>query len=49
MKIRITNLGCRLNRAEIESISTALQEGGHEIVAGDDADLFIINSLRRHG
>lgn len=44
MKIRITNLGCRLNRAEIESISTALQESGHEIVAGDDADLFIINS-----
>ncbi len=44
MKIRITNLGCRLNRSEIESISTALQEMGHEIVPGDDADLFIINS-----
>ncbi|MBN2078970.1 MAG: MiaB/RimO family radical SAM methylthiotransferase [Spirochaetes bacterium] len=44
MKIKITSLGCRLNRSEIESISTSLQEMGHEIVRGDDADLFIINS-----
>ena len=44
MKIKITSLGCRLNRSEIESIATTLQEMGHEIVRGDDADLFIVNS-----
>ncbi len=44
MKIKISSLGCRLNRSEIESVVTRLQEGGHEIVNGDDADVFIVNS-----
>lgn len=44
MKIKITSLGCRLNQSEIESISTRLQNIGHEIVNDDDAEIYIINS-----
>ncbi|HOT43558.1 MAG TPA: MiaB/RimO family radical SAM methylthiotransferase [Spirochaetota bacterium] len=44
MKIKISSLGCRLNQSEIQSVSTALQDMGHEIARGDDADVFIINS-----
>ncbi len=44
MRIKISSLGCRLNQSEIQSVSTALQDMGHEITRGDDADVFIINS-----
>jgi threonylcarbamoyladenosine tRNA methylthiotransferase MtaB len=44
MKIKILSLGCRLNQSEIESISTTLLDRGHEIVSGDYADIYIINS-----
>jgi threonylcarbamoyladenosine tRNA methylthiotransferase MtaB len=44
MKIKILSLGCRLNQSEIESISTTLQNRGHEIVRGEYADIYIINS-----
>ena len=44
MKIKITSLGCRLNQSEIESVSTTLQERGHNIISTGDADIFIINS-----
>ncbi len=44
MKIKISSLGCRLNRSEIDSVITRLQEDGHEIVNSDDADIFIVNS-----
>ncbi|HNW27079.1 MAG TPA: MiaB/RimO family radical SAM methylthiotransferase [Spirochaetota bacterium] len=44
MKIKISSLGCRLNQSEIQSVSTALQDMGHEIIRGDDADVFIVNS-----
>ena len=44
MKIKIISLGCRLNQSEIESISTTLQNSGHEITREDDADIYIINS-----
>lgn len=44
MKIKITSLGCRLNQSEIESVSTKLQNMGHEIVDDDTADIYIINS-----
>lgn len=44
MKIKIVSLGCRLNQSEIESVSTTLQNFGHEITKGDDADIYIINS-----
>jgi len=44
LKIKIISLGCRLNQSEIESISTTLQNTGHEITRGDSADIYIINS-----
>jgi len=44
MKIKIISLGCRLNQSEIESISTSLQNAGHEITRGGYADIYIINS-----
>jgi threonylcarbamoyladenosine tRNA methylthiotransferase MtaB len=44
MKIKIISLGCRLNQSEIESVSTTLQNSGHEITKGDNADIYIINS-----
>jgi threonylcarbamoyladenosine tRNA methylthiotransferase MtaB len=44
MKIKIESLGCRLNQTEIESVSTALQDMGHEIVTSGAADIYIINS-----
>jgi len=44
MRIKIQSLGCRLNQAEIQSVSTRLQEAGHEIVSRGHADAFIINS-----
>lgn len=44
MKIKIESLGCRLNQSEIESVSTELQNMGHEIVISGDADIYIINS-----
>jgi len=44
MKIKIISLGCRLNQSEIESVSTTLQNSGHEITRGEDADVYIINS-----
>jgi threonylcarbamoyladenosine tRNA methylthiotransferase MtaB len=44
MKIKIESLGCRLNQSEIESVSTALQNMGHDIVTSGNADIYIINS-----
>ncbi|PKL39922.1 MAG: hypothetical protein CVV44_06785 [Spirochaetae bacterium HGW-Spirochaetae-1] len=44
MKIRILSLGCRLNMAEIQSVSTELQDCGHEIVTTGPADVYIVNS-----
>ena len=44
MKFFITQLGCRLNSSETESLSSTLQEAGHELTDRDDAELHIINS-----
>jgi threonylcarbamoyladenosine tRNA methylthiotransferase MtaB len=44
VKIKIASLGCRLNQSEIESVSTRLQNMGHEIAKDDTADIYIINS-----
>jgi threonylcarbamoyladenosine tRNA methylthiotransferase MtaB len=44
VKIKITSLGCRLNQSEIESVSTRLQDMGHEIAKDDTADIYIFNS-----
>jgi threonylcarbamoyladenosine tRNA methylthiotransferase MtaB len=44
MKFAIMSLGCRLNMAEIQSVSTELQEAGHEPAGRGEAHIHIINS-----
>ncbi len=44
MNFAIKSLGCRLNMAEIQSVSTALQQAGHVLTSEEQADLHIINS-----
>ena len=44
MKFFITQLGCRLNSSETESLSSTLQDAGHELTSRDNAELHIINS-----
>ena len=44
MKIKISSLGCRLNQSEIQSVITVLKTNGHTITAGNDADIYIVNS-----
>jgi len=44
MDIRILSIGCRLNRAEIESIASTLAGRGHRVVTSDDADVYIVNT-----
>ena len=44
MNIKIYSPGCRLNQAEIESVSTSLKNNGHNLNKSSQADVFIINS-----
>ena len=44
MKFAIISLGCRLNMAEIQSVSSSLIDAGHEATDKSDAKLLIINS-----
>jgi threonylcarbamoyladenosine tRNA methylthiotransferase MtaB len=43
-KVRIFSLGCRLNQYEIQSVSTALENRNYQIIHGDNADIYIVNS-----
>ena len=45
MRVLLSNIGCKLNQAELESIARQLVAAGHQIVgAAESADLHIINS-----
>ena len=44
MKFAVMSLGCRLNMAEIQSVSSKLQEAGHELTDREKAEIYIINS-----
>lgn len=45
MKIFLDTIGCRLNQAEIESMSRQFRAAGHEIVAAaDTADMAVVNT-----
>jgi threonylcarbamoyladenosine tRNA methylthiotransferase MtaB len=45
MRVYFTNLGCKLNQAEIERLGRQFAAAGHEIVeALEEADLHIVNS-----
>jgi len=45
MRVYLTNLGCKLNQAEIERLGRELTAAGHQIVERlEEADLHVVNS-----
>lgn len=45
MRVHFTNLGCKLNRAELEKLAREFVSAGHEITESlEEADLHVINS-----
>ena len=45
MRVFLSNLGCKLNQAEIDAMARQFQAGGYELVGKlDDADLHVVNS-----
>ena len=44
MKVAIHTLGCKLNQAESELLADQFVEAGHNIVSGDGADIYILNT-----
>jgi threonylcarbamoyladenosine tRNA methylthiotransferase MtaB len=45
MRVHLTNLGCKLNQAEIERLGRQLEAAGHELVGSlAEADLHVVNS-----
>ena len=45
MRVHFTNLGCKLNQAEIERLAREFTAAGHEVVASlAEADLHVVNS-----
>lgn len=45
MRVCFTNLGCKLNQAELESISRDFARAGHQVVARlEDAELHVVNT-----
>jgi len=45
MRVHLTNLGCKLNQAELESLARELTAAGHETVADlAEADLHLVNT-----
>lgn len=45
MRVHFTNLGCKLNQAELEQLARKFVAAGHEIVNSlEEADLHVINS-----
>jgi threonylcarbamoyladenosine tRNA methylthiotransferase MtaB len=45
MRVHFTNLGCKLNQAEIERLAREFTAAGHRVVGSlDEADLHVVNS-----
>lgn len=45
MRVHFTNLGCKLNQAEIERLARELTAAGHQVVGSlEEADLHVVNS-----
>jgi threonylcarbamoyladenosine tRNA methylthiotransferase MtaB len=45
MRVHFTNLGCKLNQAEIERLAREFSAAGHEVVASlAEADLHVVNT-----
>lgn len=45
MRVHFTNLGCKLNQAEVERLARDFRAAGHRVVGSlDEADLHVVNS-----
>jgi threonylcarbamoyladenosine tRNA methylthiotransferase MtaB len=45
MRVHFTNLGCKLNQAEIERLGRGFEAAGHEVVGSlSEADVHVVNS-----
>ena len=45
MRVHLTNLGCKLNQAEIERLGRQFEAAGHRVVGSlAEADLHVVNS-----
>jgi len=45
VRVYFTNLGCKLNQAEVEKLAREFRAAGHEVVSSlEEADLHVINS-----
>lgn len=45
MRVFFTNLGCKLNQAEVEQLMRSFSAAGHRVVASlDEADLHVVNT-----
>lgn len=45
MRVHLTNLGCKLNQAELERLARELTAAGHQVVGSlEEADLHVVNS-----
>jgi threonylcarbamoyladenosine tRNA methylthiotransferase MtaB len=45
MRVFFTNLGCKLNQAEVEALARRFEDAGHQIVGSlDQADVHVVNS-----
>ena len=43
-RVALQNLGCRVNRVELDSIARDFERAGCELVAGERADLVVVNT-----
>ena len=49
MRVHFTNLGCKLNQAELERLAREFHRAGHEVVASlEEAELHVVNIVHRH-
>jgi len=45
MRVHFTNLGCKLNQAELERLAREFHEAGHQVVSSlDEAELHVVNT-----
>ena len=43
-KVALVNLGCRVNRVELDEMARGLEAAGCELVAEDEAELVVVNT-----
>ena len=44
LKVALKNLGCRVNRAELDAIAASLEQAGCDLVGEDEASIVVVNT-----